>query len=324
MKFPICTIISLMTLVPTVTYAQNMVPNPSFEDYSELPDIWGQWDRCDLWSNAGGDPATYYGDPDYFHTAGSGSVQLPNTAPATVEAHTGEAIMGFLGYHNPDGANIREYIMVELDGPMNIGQHYAVSFWITNGFSSIGHYLKCDGIGINFSTTPLNQDGESYIDRTPQLEIEGELFVTEWQEINFTFIADSSYTHLTIGNFYSDAETNTSLAIEGPLPFAGAYYFVDDFNVEKTEDSNIGLLENKAEPTFLVFPNPTNDFVQIELKSAPIESATYILYGIDGQVLETGTLEKSTQIDFSQLATGTYLIDIVVNGEHTKQQIIKE
>jgi hypothetical protein len=324
MKFTFFLTFSTTLILSTSIHAQNLVPNPGFEDYSALPDLWGQWDRCDNWTNAGGDPATYYADPDYFHSDGSGAVQLPNPSPATVEAHTGDAIMGFLGYHNPEGANIREYLMVELDSAMNIGEYYTVSFWITNGFSSIGHYLKCDGIGINLSTEPLNQVGESYIDRTPQLEIEGELFTTEWQEVNFTFLADSNYTHLTIGNFYADEETSVSVAIEGPLPFAGAYYFVDDFTVEITDEPNMGLSTKNPNLEFKVYPNPTNDYIQIELNSEQTKLGTYAIYGIDGQIQLSGNLSQSTRIDLTKLKAGTYLLDVVYNGKHTNQQIIKE
>ncbi|MCH2216179.1 MAG: hypothetical protein MK086_13505 [Flavobacteriales bacterium] len=168
-----------------------------------------------------------------MHVEGGFPAQFTNTLPAFVNSHTGDAIMSFLGYHDPavGATDIREYLSVEFSEPMNVGTEFEISFWIANGESSIGHFYQCDGIGVVLSGQALQQEGTSYIDREPQVEIEVEFFSNEWAQQTFTYEADSAYTHLTIGNFHSDEETSVSIALDGPLPFAGAYYFIDDVSV---------------------------------------------------------------------------------------------
>lgn len=307
-------------------YGQELVPNGGFEDYSDLPDNSGQWNRCSFWTNAGGIAIDgFYGDADYFHMDGGGSVQLPGTVLANVSAHSGDAIMGFLGYQAPYMAttDIREYLMVELNESLTIGNSYNISFWITNGSSGLGHIYKCDGIGINFSTSPLNQAGASYIDRAPQLEIEGELFTNEWQEITFDFIADSAYTYLTIGNFYSDTETNISVAVEGPLPFQGAYYFVDDFSLEVNGLNEISENTITDNSLFTLYPNPSIDVVSVKLNSIIESQVEYTLLSIDGKVIQSGAFSNETTLNLESISSGVYLIVIKQDQIYYQQKLIK-
>ncbi|MFZ1635941.1 MAG: hypothetical protein WAT43_18800, partial [Chitinophagales bacterium] len=91
--------------------AQNLVPNSSFESYSGLPVSYGEWFRCNDWDNVNGYPAFAwpYASPDYLHNSGGVGVNLPNTVFATVSAHEGEAVFGFIAYHGPE-PNFREYL----------------------------------------------------------------------------------------------------------------------------------------------------------------------------------------------------------------------
>lgn len=239
----------LICLIGFAINAQNLVPNNGFEEYSALPNAQGQWNRCNGWTNAGGTPVNgFFGDPDYLHLNGGFPAQLPSTPPAFVNPHSGDAIMAFLGYREPavGATDIREYLSVELSEPLEIGTAYSISFWISNGESSIGHFYQCDGIGVLLSGQEPQQIGTSYIDREPQVKIEGEFFSNEWVRQTFTYEADSAYTHLTIGNFYSDEETSVSVAVEGPLPFPGAYYFVDEVSVIPDVPASPGDLDGNG------------------------------------------------------------------------------
>ncbi len=325
MKFP-KQCLFLLLLLPFVTgYSQNIVPNPSFEDYSALPDGEGQWDRSDYWTNAGGTgEGSPYATPDYFHMDGSSPVQLPACALAMVNPHTGDAIMGFLGYHTPFGepTDIREYLMVEFTTPMIIDSTYKLSFWITNGESGVGHFLKCDGIALNLSTEPLDQTGPSFIDRTPQVEIEGQFFTNEWEEITFYYLADSAYTHLTIGNFYSDDEIETSVAVEGPLPFSGAYYFVDDFSVELS-DLDVSGIPEESKFDFMLYPNPSNDITNILLNNSS-KQALFTLSSINGKILKSGKFVESIQLSLADFSPGIYLIDVEIGDIIIQKKLIKQ
>ncbi len=323
-KLKLITLCMLFIMPVENAITQNLVPNAGFEAYSELPNDAGQWSRCDVWNNAGGSPVGgFYGDPDYFHSDGVDAVQLPETNIATLDPHSGSAVMGFLGYHDPyDGSEIREYIMVELTEPMIVGKQYDISFWITNGFEGQGHRFKCNRIGINFTTAPLDQEGSAPILDTPELEIEGELFTTAWQEITFTYTADAAYTYLTIGNFYSDAETSVSVAIEGPLPFAGAYYFVDDFSVQQS-DISASTRTVESPVLFTIAPNPSTDKITLSIGDSNAAAGTYTIYSSTGQLVQAGLTQKETPILVNDFEPGIYFISVIINGKETQQKFIK-
>lgn len=314
---------ALLLFASFVLSAQNFVPNGDFELHSGLPSSWAQWNLCNNWTNAGGTQVGgFFADPDYFHTNGTGPVNLPNAAPAQVQAYTGDAVMGFLGYHDPAGGavNVREYLQVELTAPLFVGEEYNISFWITNGFSQIGHYYSCDGIGVNLSTAPLSQTGNSYIDRPPLLEVQGEIWETFWSNKSFLFTADSAYRYLTIGNFYPDSSTNRTVQISGPAPFAGAYYFIDQVSlvvsVSSREEANDDHLVS-------VYPNPAEDLVKIEVHEWLVDGADYHLYGVDGRLLRSGHFSSSTQVDLEGLAPGMYLLEVLGEDLRSTQRLVK-
>lgn len=306
-------------------FSQEMVPNNSFENYTALPDSWSQWDRCSDWTNAGGEPVdVFYAGPDYFHLEGSGPVELPSVPPATVNPHTGSAIMGFLGYHDPSVGveNIREYISVELSEPMVPGNSYEISFWITSGESGIGHYYKCDGIGILLTTEAPDQEGTGYIDAEPQAKIEGEFFSNEWEEFTFEVEADLAYTHMTLGNFVSDEEISVSVAVEGPLPFAGAYYFVDDFSVELSEVNS--LIDEEVQSPITLYPNPATNQVKLALPTENKELANYKIYNDIGELIINNSFKTTTTINLEELAKGIYVIQVKQGESIWNERLVVE
>lgn len=311
-----------MLINSVFVFGQNLVPNYDFEDYSSLPTDGGQWSYCNNWTNAGGSPVDgYYGNPDYFHVSGTSPVQLPSTALAYVEPYSGNAVMGFLGYHDPymTSENIREYIMVQLSTPLVIGEVYDVSFQITNGFSGIGHYLSVDKIGAAFSAGPLSQVGSSYINQETQWELDSNLFVTEWTTMSFGFVADQAYEYLTLGNFRPDSLLNIEVALSGPLPFAGAYYFVDSVVVELSDEvaETVDLNENSIS----IFPNPAAN--QIMVSSAYKGITFFEIHQINGQLVRSGQFQSTAHLDISELKGGLYIIKFTTPSGSNIQRFVK-
>lgn len=312
----------LTCLVSTTLPAQNLVPNPGFENHSSAPDNWGQWDRVQGWTNAGGTPASgYYADPDYFHVNGSGPVQLPDAAPADLSAHGGDGVMGFLGYHDPTpgiASDIREYLSTELTTPLQAGRTYELRFWVSNGDSNIGHYMKCNGIGALLSMNAPHQNGASYFAATPQFEVPGELWSVGWTEQILNFTADSAYRFLTIGNFMSDGQISVSVALQGPLPFAGAYYFIDDVSLADIEWQSAED-EREVASGFALHPNPVSDWLQIDLDEAATKTQSWRLTDLTGRVVEEGKVLVHAEVDMRGLPAGMYLV--TVDGRGTRRVV---
>ncbi|MBP5709481.1 MAG: T9SS type A sorting domain-containing protein [Bacteroidales bacterium] len=68
---------------------------------------------------------------------------------------------------------------------------------------------------------------------------------------------------------------------------------------------------------FELYPNPTNDILNIKSKSVDFDNAQVELYDLSGKLLLNNTLQENTlRIDVSGLASGFYIIKI--NGKSEK------
>ena len=209
------TIIFFCFLIPRLAQAQNLVPNPGFEEMTQLPADYGQWHFCKDWNNVGGNiSGPPFGSPDYFHTQGTTGDFFGQIKP-----NTGDAQMGFTTYH-PGMYEFREYIATKLREPMGAGLTYQVSFFITNGTGTGGYPGASNNIGIHFSKAPLHQEVDEPIPVEPQIEITQTVFSTSWVQYTFSLTATDDFECMTIGNFRMDTETENS--------GDAAYYFIDD------------------------------------------------------------------------------------------------
>lgn len=211
--------------------ATNLVPNNSFETNSAIPTGYGQWYDCTTWNDVNNYPlfAWPYASPDYMHTSATSlsGVHLPTTTFGTINAHTGNAVMG-LAMWLASTANFREYIAIQLSAPMTIGTAYEISFYISNGTNNYNG-SSCDHIGVDLSTTPLTQVDHEPINITPECDYVNQLWSTGWTQVSFQYTPSSAFQYITIGHFKDDA--NTAHTYHGPGA-DGAYYFIDDVVVQ--------------------------------------------------------------------------------------------
>lgn len=208
-------------------FAQAQLSNGSFETLSSMPNGLGQWQRATGWTNAGSETST----PDLLHYNAVNACDLPETSVGFVDSFDGDAVMG-LAICGRQGDNEREYISSHLSAPMVVGKPYAIGFRMTNGqhipTSQAG--LAVNDIGFFFSVDPIEQNGDSPIDRIPQLKIESVVYSAEWQTYIFTFNPQEPYQYLTFGLFGDDSDKNIQI-LRGSNPSI-AYYFVDYFTIE--------------------------------------------------------------------------------------------
>jgi hypothetical protein len=110
-----------------------------------------------------------------------------------------------------------------------------------------------------------------------------------WTTISGSFVADSAYNYIVIGNFFTDSLTDTLTIIPtGSNGFYGSYYFVDDICVS-TDSSfcllGLGINENNYQQTISIFPNPfsTQTVLQTENFS---NNATLTVDNVFGQTVK--------------------------------------
>src|SRR6187402_1143860 len=110
----------LVFLISNASKAQNLVPNPSFEDYSVCPGPSNQVYKCIDWANFGK-------SPDYFGSCSPvAGWSLPNISFGYQIPHSGGCLMGLVTWQemsSPD-PNYREFIGAQLLAPTIVGQKY--------------------------------------------------------------------------------------------------------------------------------------------------------------------------------------------------------
>ncbi|HIA06989.1 MAG TPA: PKD domain-containing protein, partial [Flavobacteriales bacterium] len=198
----------------------NLVPNPGFELNSGIPNNQGQYNLADDWNNCGGS------SPDFLHTSGTGAAQLPASLATTVSPFNGNAIMGGISYLGTF-ANTREYIDVQLTGPLTIGQTYDVSFYVSNGYNNGTGGIGTNNMGLHFSVGALTQVANAPIALVPSWNNPTVFYDSTWQQMSFQYTPTSAVDHITVGNFYTDGAT-TIVNFEPSSP-SRCYLVYDDF-----------------------------------------------------------------------------------------------
>jgi len=221
-----------LILVVTSFTAQNLVPNPGFENYTTCPNFGGEINYCSNWNNVNLVYGVFtVGTPDYFNTCSTANCCPPNTFAGQCNPHSGNAMIATVLYDSPI-VDYREYVSTQLTCPMVTGNTYTVSFWLTNGLNPISPYI-IKNIGACFSNTPLTQSGWNLISVTPQVELTTLIGSTSWVQYSFTVTPTSNWQYLTLGSFRTDLQNTPTLtySITTGNPSVYANYFWDDIEV---------------------------------------------------------------------------------------------
>ncbi len=73
-----------------------------------------------------------------------------------------------------------------------------------------------------------------------------------------------------------------------------------------------------------LYPNPVDDQITLDLGNYAFAKAAYIIYDMSGKVLRTDTINNTqTTIDLSEVATGVYLMKIIVDNGSRVERLIK-
>lgn len=228
----------------------NIVPNPSFERFGNLPIGW-TYKGSDF-----GRVVKYWfsattASPDIY---GPG-VKVPNDWAekgfGKQTARTGKAFAGITTYGCVNGKpHCREYLEIQLAEPLVIDQHYEVSFWA----NPMSKSMFIANLGAYFSVKPIDRKTDEILVRNPQVQSGSLVKPTksgEWVKVSGTFVATYEAEHILIGNFNDD--TNTLIETAGKDGYNYAYYYIDDVTVKKI-------------PPFLKPPVKDDDLTRLSLE----------------------------------------------------------
>ncbi len=295
-----------------IGHGQNLVPNPSFEVYDTCPSAVFQVHRAVGWFGANG-------TADYFNTCtptgGSFSVSVPNNWVGYQQPKHGNGYMGMSTFIKPDSAiiGIREAIGVHLPTHLIPGTKYFASFYASLATNSaVNSGCGANKLGIMFSNSQYVSIGPTNaVPLHNQSQVFTDLIITDtlnWTKISGSFVSDSNYSYLYVGNFFQDSMV--SFTSFGVSQGGYSYYYID--NICLSTDSltcpiSVGIKEPR-QTTATIFPNPFS--IQLTFKLTDSEQTTVSLYDFLGQQILQQTFTNSTTINTRHMPDGIYFYEL--------------
>lgn len=311
----------------SVLRAQNLVPNPSFEQYDTCP-----YNSDQVYFAMGWYP--FIPTPDYFNacqTIVPSDMSVPYNYFGYQQAASGKGYCGF-GIYSNDPSDY-EQLGCQLITPLVIGTKYYVSFKVAlSDFAEYGY----NKIGMRFSTIPycitLNSFNHGLCDSLPPAPIidTAQVYCTQiitdttnWTKISGSFIADSAYKYLMIGRMFTNAQSQLVNSEDG---IWNSYYYVDDVCVSEdslTCDPIESINEINNPNSVNIFPIPAHDQINIEWNNAinhPTEiliyNAVLSVYDIEGRLVSSinNITKNDIIINRGNLKNGLYFYKLTDNG----------
>ncbi len=215
-------IILLFLGLQGLSYGQNLVPNPSFEEVNHKPmsmlDSGHEFARdCKSWST-----------PNLASTDLITSRFKTNKFDPIIPYH-GENMAGIVIH----GDFWSEYLKVKLQEPTQAGTEYYVEFWI----AYCNDYHKDDKKKYTNPYLGAHFGNDFFIKDEKQLKLENHIGLNQkielkdkvWTKVHGSFIAQDKFEYLYIGQFANPSN---------PSDFLLGYYFIDEVKVVKFSDKS--------------------------------------------------------------------------------------
>jgi OmpA-OmpF porin, OOP family len=219
-------IISLILLQNSLVYGQNLVKNPSFEEFNKCPEGLGNMtEDATSWS------VSTYGTTDYFNEC-SNEMGVPNNFSGEQMAEFGK---GYAGLYMLAPNDYREYLQAELTQPLVKGERYSISFYISLAEKSM---YAVQSIGVLFSEKKMNEPTRKHLTKPKgkdysynHLEISKRDYFADksgWMLVTSEIVARGTEAFLTIGNFRNNKASSLKKMKGKKL---AAYYYIDMVSV---------------------------------------------------------------------------------------------
>ncbi|MDF4202252.1 OmpA family protein [Maribacter sp. SA7] len=234
-------ILLFLQSVPLFLIGQNLVLNPSFENYKQCPVALGNFEKDVVdWT------MPTLGSTDYFNGC-STAMGTPENFNGKQPANFGVGYMGFYMYAPND---YREYIQAELSNTLKQGERYTISFYVSLAERSD---FAVKEFGVRFTEFPVEVETSKVLsgmhfsklkgNTSAALEISYSKYYSDeikWVKLMTEFVATGTENYMVIGNFKNNKRTQkyqTKRKIT-----KGSYYYLDMVSVSKVKSK----LQNTA------------------------------------------------------------------------------
>ncbi len=230
-------VIWLLALVQ-IGKAQNLVPNPSFEQYFQCPGSYNPQGSDRNFAPGWFSPTK--GTPDLFNRCSFGNAGVPHNWAGVAHAHKGYGYSGIYAWMNNN--NYREYLQAKLTDSLVEGKKYGVEFFFR---LSVYSKYSIDRLGVLLSDSmPVVPHDRVWKVEPSFTYVMDSVYSKKtglWNRAYFEFIAKGGEKFISIGNFSNDAEIRKfhlsfSQANE-PLLNSAAYFYIDDVSVMPLENA---------------------------------------------------------------------------------------
>lgn len=225
-----------MLCVQYCGFGQNLVVNPSFENYVQCPVKLGNLEQdVENWN------MPTLGSTDYFNGC-STAMGTPENFNGQQPANFG---VGYVGFYMSAPEDYREYIQGVLSATLQKGEQYTITFYVSLAERSD---FAVKQFGIRFSEFPVDVKTSKVLSNmhfsrlqgntSNQVEITYSKFYSdevEWIKITQDFVANGTENFLLIGNFKNNKRTQkfqTKRKIT-----KGSYYYLDMVSVIKNSST---------------------------------------------------------------------------------------
>jgi len=241
MKGSISILLLLMCLPFLKVRSQNLVPNPSFENFSANFNGPSNFNYLNDWNS--------FSSPEWHHVNNIFPISpYPTSVPNNFVGHqypnTGLGYASIISSFRLD-ANNREPMSVKLIDTLRAGKSYCVRFYVSLADSS---YFACSKLAAAFTTAlpvPTGLGPPTYNfwpdSIIPQV-VNTSGFITDtvnWVKVEGSFIATQDLAWLTLGVFGLGATYDT-LQFNSSLTSPTGYYYFDDVSVEEVKNVHAG------------------------------------------------------------------------------------
>lgn len=279
--------------------AQNLVPNPSFEDSLNCSGPWNG--NCNLeiahpWFNPS------HGTPDYFSS-------YPFCGYSTVVGmqvpKSGSAYAGLYGQF----VEFREYIEIPLLDSLLANHWYCIGFYISKSNFCSG---AIDRIGAYLSNDSLLSTNAYHFAVTPQVESPQGILITDttnWILVSGLYIAIGGEKFLTIGNFRDTTSTLFQNVDSANINCTHAYYLIDDVFVMDCDSlsSNPNTLNSTNNMMISIY----QDNMKIKINNKLGRQGHLKILDMTGKLIQDYIIDSETEtliISKSQFKSQIYLV----------------